>query len=141
VITEPTPVHDGTHGHWVRTSGTGDREGAGAGGGTSGTEVKAGAATPQPEAIAPAPAARLDLEPIRRWYGQAPAVTAEQRVTRSHVGRLLDEVDDLRAVETAAVVLLRAGGPGASWSEHEAAERVLCRLLKARGHEVGEATA
>jgi hypothetical protein len=106
-----------------------------------GPSPQAGAAVDGPALIVPASAGRLDLDPIRRWYGQAPAVTAEQRLTRSHVGRLLDEVDDLRAIETATLVLLRAGGPDASWSEHEAAERVLRRLLKARGHQVGEGAA
>jgi hypothetical protein len=140
MIIEPTPVHDGTRGHRAQTSGTGDREGVGAGAGASGPEHKAGAATPQPEATAPAPTGRLDLDPIRRWYGQAPAVTAAQRLTRSHVGHLLDEVDEVRAIELAALVLLRASGPDASWGKHEIAERVLRDLLAARGHEVGERT-
>jgi len=107
----------------------------------AGPSSQARAAIDGPALAAPVPSSRLDLDLIRRWYGQASAVTAEQRLTRSHVGRLLDEVDDLRAIETAAVVLLWAGGPGASWSEHEAAERVLRRLLKARGLQVGEGAA
>jgi hypothetical protein len=50
---------------------------------------------------------------------------------------LLAEADALRAIETAALVLLRATGPDASWGEHETAERGLRDLLVARGHDVG----
>jgi hypothetical protein len=108
---------------------------------TSGAEagVSAGSASvPESCPEAAVPTGRLDLDPIRRWYGQAPAVTAAQRLTRSHVGYLLDEVDEVRAIEMAALVLLRASGPDASWGEHEVAEHALGDLLAARGHEVGE---
>lgn len=157
MTTEPTPVHDEVTptcacGHvaadhiiqdpgycrWVACPCSGYTDSRT---GTSGTEDGGVAADDSPAFAAPVPAGRLDLDPIRRWYGQAPAVTAEQRLTRGHVGRLLDEVDEVRAIELAALVLLRASGPDASWGEHEAAERVLHRLLKARGHQVGESAA
>ncbi len=56
---------------------------------------------------------------------------------RTRWPQLLDEVDELRVIELATLVLLRASGPDASWGEHETAERVLRDLLAARGHDVG----
>jgi hypothetical protein len=51
---------------------------------------------------------------------------------------LLNEADAQRTIELAAVALLRASGPGASFGEHETAERALRDLLTARGHDLGE---
>ncbi len=78
---------------------------------------------------------------------RAATLSTERDATRTH-GRCaraaeagaeaLEQVDDLRAMEMAASALLRASGPGVSWGEQETAERALCDLLAARGHDVGE---
>jgi hypothetical protein len=53
----------------------------------------------------------------------------------------LEQADHLCAIELAAVALLRASGSGASWGDHESAERVLRDLLTTRGHDLGEGAA
>jgi hypothetical protein len=193
VITEPTPVHDATHGHRAQTSGMGDREGVGAGPGASVPESHAGAAVPQPEATiaqpsappslarradgpmlaAPASPESDDLREDRRviaaategpWTAHPNLLIGGHAVyspgvelgtgaeiadfvdeanaafiarARTRWPQLLDEVDELRVIELAALILLRASGPDASWGGHETADRVLRDLLAARGHDVG----